>query len=447
MLASVTTLAALLLWNWRQASFYHWFGSDANDELILAFKCIWNFSTGLTLIAGFFVLRKECINKLFPVLLIFLTTVGLMTALFSCSFTPMPSSGISLVSLVIGLYYGAGFLLWLSLAESRSFANAIFETSAALVIASLGYFVLRGTGAWNSSFTLLALVSIVSTGFFFKRKFSSLEAEAHPLFKEAFDQKTLCTLVLVFSLSLVAQINYVAQANTDSRAIGMLLVGSILALVSRLPKSAKSPVVIFTAVAITLCLSLFATAVLTQGSMVIAESAAMMAFWTVFILLLSLSATPPPDRLPAYISPSKASLYLSAFFFAIGTGRVIFHYTAFIDSEMRSTIAALVLALTLAVAFYFIGLTSKQSQAKTSEKRTAEEEHLEAFSKAFRLTKRETEVMVLLVQGRSVNRIAEQLVVSPNTVKTHRNRLYAKLDVHDRQELLDKYLIEKPKQA
>lgn len=81
---------------------------------------------------------------------------------------------------------------------------------------------------------------------------------------------------------------------------------------------------------------------------------------------------------------------------------------------MRSTIAALVLALTLAVAFYFIGLTSKQSQAKTSEKRTAEE---------------------------------EQLVVSPNTVKTHRNRLYAKLDVHDRQELLDKYLIEKPKQA
>lgn len=92
MLASVTTLAALLLWNWRQASFYHWFGSDANDELILAFKCIWNFSTGLTLIAGFFVLRKECINKLFPVLLIFLTTVGLMTALFSCSFTPMPSS-------------------------------------------------------------------------------------------------------------------------------------------------------------------------------------------------------------------------------------------------------------------------------------------------------------------------------------------------------------------
>lgn len=85
----------------------------------------------------------------------------------------------------------------------------------------------------------------------------------------------------------------------------MLLVGSILALVSRLPKSAKSPVVIFTAVAITLCLSLFATAVLTQGSMVIAESAAMMAFWTVFILLLSLSATPPRTDYQPIFHPQR----------------------------------------------------------------------------------------------------------------------------------------------
>lgn len=446
MLASVTTLAALLLWNWRQASFYHWFGSDANDELILAFKCIWNFSTGLTLIAGFFVLRKECINKLFPVLLIFLTTIGLMTALFSCGFAPMSSSVIPLAALVIGIYYGTSFLLWLSLAESRPFANAVFEASSALVIASIGYFILRGTDAWNSSFALFTLVSIVSIGFFFKHKSYSLGTETRPLYIKTFDRKTLCTLALIFSLSLIAQINYVAEADADTRAIGSLLVGAILALVSRLPKSEKAPIVIFIAVAITLCLSLFVTAILMHGSIVIAETAAMMAFWTVFILLLSLSAT-PQDRLPAYISPSMAPLYLSAFFFAIGTGRVVFHYTAFIDSATRSTIAALVLALTLSVAFYFVGLTSKQFQTKTSEERTTEEEHLEAFSKAFRLTKRETEVMVLLVQGRSVNRIAEQLVVSPNTVKTHRNRLYAKLDVHDRQELLDKYLIEKPKQA
>lgn len=447
MLSSALTLAALLLWNWRQASFNHWFGSDASSELILAFKCMWNFFTGLTLVAGFFILRKERIDKLFPVLLAFLTAVGLMAALSSYGFVPMPSSGILPTSLIIGLYYGTGFLLWLSFAESRSFADAILEASTALVIASMGYFILRETSAWNSPFTLLALISIVSMGFFFKRKLSSLEAETHPLFAEAFDRKTLRTLVLVFSLSLVAQINYVTQANADSRAIGMLLAGSILALVSRLPKSAKSPVVIFTAVAITLCVSLFATAVLTQGSIAIAESAAMMAFWIVFILLLSLSATPPPDRLPAYISPSKAPLYLSAFFFAIGAGKVIFHYITFVDSATRSTLAALVLALTLAVAFYFIGLTSKQSQAKTSEKHGAEDERLESFSRAFGLTNREAEVMVLLVQGRSVNRIAEQLIISPNTVKTHRNRLYAKLGVHNRQELLDKYLIEKPEQT
>ena len=53
------------------------------------------------------------------------------------------------------------------------------------------------------------------------------------------------------------------------------------------------------------------------------------------------------------------------------------------------------------------------------------------------LTERETDVLELLYAGRSVPYISEQLVVSPNTVKTHVRHIYAKLDVHDRQELLD----------
>lgn len=34
-------------------------------------------------------------------------------------------------------------------------------------------------------------------------------------------------------------------------------------------------------------------------------------------------------------------------------------------------------------------------------------------------------------------RIAEELVVSENTIRTHMRRLYAKLDIHKKQELLD----------
>lgn len=49
-----------------------------------------------------------------------------------------------------------------------------------------------------------------------------------------------------------------------------------------------------------------------------------------------------------------------------------------------------------------------------------------------RLTDREHEVLVALAQGLSNTEIAQQFVVSEATVKTHVNRLFAKLGVRDR---------------
>lgn len=62
---------------------------------------------------------------------------------------------------------------------------------------------------------------------------------------------------------------------------------------------------------------------------------------------------------------------------------------------------------------------------------------IEAMREHFRLSARETEVMELIVDGYTVPRIAEKLVVSENTVRTHSKRIYAKLGVHKKQELRD----------
>ena len=53
------------------------------------------------------------------------------------------------------------------------------------------------------------------------------------------------------------------------------------------------------------------------------------------------------------------------------------------------------------------------------------------------LSARETEVIALYAHGRSATYIADELDISPQTVKTHLKRAYAKLDVHSRQDLLD----------
>lgn len=55
----------------------------------------------------------------------------------------------------------------------------------------------------------------------------------------------------------------------------------------------------------------------------------------------------------------------------------------------------------------------------------------------YRLSAREAEVMELIARGNTVARIAEDLVVSENTIRTHSKRIYTKLAIHKKQELLD----------
>lgn len=57
--------------------------------------------------------------------------------------------------------------------------------------------------------------------------------------------------------------------------------------------------------------------------------------------------------------------------------------------------------------------------------------------RAYRLSAREAEVMELIARGNTVARIAEQLIVSENTIRTHSKRIYTKLNIHKRQELVE----------
>lgn len=59
-----------------------------------------------------------------------------------------------------------------------------------------------------------------------------------------------------------------------------------------------------------------------------------------------------------------------------------------------------------------------------------------ALQQHYHLTAREAEVMELLARGNSVAFIANELVVSENTIRTHSRRIYAKLAVHKKQELI-----------
>lgn len=74
--------------------------------------------------------------------------------------------------------------------------------------------------------------------------------------------------------------------------------------------------------------------------------------------------------------------------------------------------------------------SSQASEVLTLERRCA------LYAESCGFTPRQGEVCLLLVEGRSVNDIAEELYISKETVKTHAKSLYAKAGVHSRQELV-----------
>jgi DNA-binding NarL/FixJ family response regulator len=62
------------------------------------------------------------------------------------------------------------------------------------------------------------------------------------------------------------------------------------------------------------------------------------------------------------------------------------------------------------------------------------QEHDEAVRRLSRLTTREREVLTLLAQGGDNDSIAQVLVISPQTARTHIQNVLVKLGVHSRLE-------------
>lgn len=58
-----------------------------------------------------------------------------------------------------------------------------------------------------------------------------------------------------------------------------------------------------------------------------------------------------------------------------------------------------------------------------------------AAARAYDLTRREEDVLALLIEGHTAQEVTEMLVVSPNTVKTHVRNLYRKLGINRRCDL------------
>lgn len=82
-----------------------------------------------------------------------------------------------------------------------------------------------------------------------------------------------------------------------------------------------------------------------------------------------------------------------------------------------------------------MGLDNDSESAQTREELMRQS--AQQMGKQFLLSEREVEVLALYAQGYTQKRVAETLFISQGTAHAHIKRIYAKTDLHSRQELID----------
>ena len=107
------------------------------------------------------------------------------------------------------------------------------------------------------------------------------------------------------------------------------------------------------------------------------------------------------------------------------------------DDDLVPTLAQVVGLLLVSRRFDYFELVVPDQEDETSR---GFDDGLRARGErvavAFSLTRREKEVAVLLASGMSVQQIADDIMLSRNTVKTHVSHVYQKCGVHSKEELV-----------
>lgn len=151
---------------------------------------------------------------------------------------------------------------------------------------------------------------------------------------------------------------------------------------------------------------------------------------------------------------SAMPLYAS-FSFMIGMRAFFSGLHSLLSESFYATLVAVVVMLSFAGAALLALLlvhrqtTQREQRSETSEARSAGVAEAALLGQRpdvarvcgvlgdrFELTPREREIFLLLAQNYRAPYIAEKLVVSQSTVKTHMRNLYGKLGVHSQAELL-----------
>jgi DNA-binding CsgD family transcriptional regulator len=128
----------------------------------------------------------------------------------------------------------------------------------------------------------------------------------------------------------------------------------------------------------------------------------------------------------------NAAFLMAAFILAIESGILS---GSFVPSQFVTLVSSMLLYLLLLVLM--IAFFLQRGRYRNMEEKS-KRAFIHDYAERHQLTQREEEVLTLLAARKPYNRIASEMYISMNTVKTHVRKIYEKTDVSSRDELLER---------
>ena len=145
----------------------------------------------------------------------------------------------------------------------------------------------------------------------------------------------------------------------------------------------------------------------------------------------------------AALTGTSTSLSFSRGFAALFGGEVLGIFLANLTTLSKSSATTsyyVVVFAGLLVLFSYLFLFTERDFENLSEIVTSTdsfEDLCQEIAEEFGLSNREAEILPFALRGRTSERISDEFYISKSTVDTHLRRIYSKVGVHSRQELID----------
>ena len=135
------------------------------------------------------------------------------------------------------------------------------------------------------------------------------------------------------------------------------------------------------------------------------------------------------------LSDTLFSIDLACCCLTFSLGILLYSLVEFASLRMVTSVVVILFIIAIIVS-HVVTNGARETTAGTSGEEWMEQK-VQHMADRYALSKRETEVLLYLIQGRGAKFISEELCISQSTVQTHRKHIYKKLDVSSREELLD----------